>query len=290
MPRHRKKRTPLQVLECHGISERPNGIAWVPVGVSALTVLVAVRFLGRAALLLIPILGFACLMWMARLFVPPKLCLHEDGVRFGTKEKMRFLPFEKMIDVRLALEYTRVDERTRGMDVVFIFKMLNGHRGRFVHACYTEEGTFQGDDFTPKKAAEVDESATRMLEAIRAGIDSVRTQETDQVKAILASDTSNAASHVRRLRAIVPGKDAYRSIPIVREKLLEIIEDPNAGPRLRVSAAVVLRAAKHPGDGERVKAAASKCASPALARALDAVSDSDENDERAFLTLSEEIL
>lgn len=286
----KSKSAPLQVLECQGISQRPSTQAWIPLGVALVALFVAARFIKLAVLLLVPILGFAGVVWMARLYIAPRLCLHEDGVRFGFSGKMRFLPFEKMIDVRLVREYSQIENAMRSVDVVFIFKLLNGHRGRFVVACHNERGMVRDGEFVPEKPVEIDENANQMLDAIRSRIRRTQGSETDLVKAALASDTSNIAVHLTRLRSIVPGKDGYRSIPVSRENLLEIVEDPSAGPRLRVSAAIVLRAANHPGDPERVKAAANNCASPALGSALTYVSDSAENDERAFRVLSEEIL
>lgn len=120
-----------------------------------------------------------------------------------------------------------------------------------------------------KRTGEVEEPARplreRILEAKRAAdAEGSATTERASVATTLDQGGRSTAEWVRDLRAALTAPASYRTAPVSRDALAAVLRDGEAGPRVRVAAAIALAAV----EGDAVRVVAASCADEDLARRL----------------------
>ena len=90
------------------------------------------------------------------------------------------------------------------------------------------------------------------------------------------------------LRQLTAETADYRHATLSRDDLAAVLESPKTSPEQRIGAALALAEAGHAEDLERVRIAASACATPRVRIALEAIADAREDEEALAAALEDE--
>jgi hypothetical protein len=219
-----------------------------------LSVLLGPRLGWNAALFAaVPVLGAVVFaIW------PGRVTIGADGVYARCLHRHRFIPYAEIERVSLYQLGTGRSLGTTGVDI---------DARPPLHIRFTENSYIEKSD------------AKSMVSEIQRGMRAIR-QHAGPPQ--LERGKRAAGAWVAHLRSLgMREGDGYRAAPLDDEVLLETLDDANQPARMRVAAAVVLRARGDEEHRTRIRHVVSASASEVLREALERAEKGDDDDELA---------